>query len=71
MKRKFVIATGLLAVSAALIFVSAPNAKACAGGGGDQQYIETVCVDVETGEIVRRSNDCDSGSANCNDNDCS
>lgn len=74
MKRKIAFLTVLLAASAALVFVAAPKAKACAGGAGDQHYVETVCVLIdENGNetVLGASNDCESGTSNCNDNDCS
>lgn len=38
---------------------------------GSLVFVETQCVVVETGEVLGASNNCDPGSSNCNDNDCS
>jgi hypothetical protein len=70
MKRKIVLLTGLLAVSAALILVSAPKAKACEGGdGGTQKFVLTGCYD-RNGNFSHYSNNCEAGSRTCSDNVC-
>jgi hypothetical protein len=75
MKRKLFFLTGLLIVSAALIFVSALEAKACESGGDKECYQPVLadCVDLdENGNLIVTGHyfQCAQGSTCCVATDC-
>ena len=67
--RKILVSTGILATVVSIICIFSFQAYAVEDAKGC--WVETNCVCYPGGIIVGNSNDCDPGTATCNDNNCS